>query len=186
MMTQKRSGRWAIGKTMLALPAVVALGLLFSAGTLSPVLPQEKSKQETKTTGVPVKAGDTVHKYAVPDKQPEYPGGEEARMKFLIENIKYPELAVKNNVRGKVFVSFNVELDGSVTQIKVLRGIGSGCDEEAVRVIKMMPEWIPGELKGKPIVTNFVIPIKFDLETKKNEKKQQIKFQAVPADIPKK
>ena len=107
-------------------------------------------------------------------------------MKFLIENIKYPELAVKNNVRGKVFVSFNVELDGSVTQIKVLRGIGSGCDEEAVRVIKMMPEWIPGELKGKPIVTNFVIPIKFDLETKKNEKKQQIKFQAVPADIPKK
>ncbi|MEI6681044.1 MAG: M56 family metallopeptidase [Bacteroidota bacterium] len=186
MMTQKRSGRWAIGKISLVLPAVILLGLLFSAGTLSPALSQEKSKQEPKSMGIPVKAGDTIHKYAVPDKQPEYPGGEEVRRKFLVENIKYPELAMKNNVRGKVFVSFNVELDGSVTQVKVLRGIGSGCDEEAVRVIKMMPKWIPGELKGKPIVTNFVIPIKFELESKKNEKQQQIKFQAVPADSPKK
>ncbi len=186
MLTQKRSGRWAIGKTMLSLPVVVALGLLFSAGTLSPVLSQENGKQEPESMGVPVKTGDTTHKYAVPDKQPEYPGGEEVRRKFLIENIKYPELAVENKVKGNVFVAFDVETDGTVTHVKVLRGIGSGCDEEAVRVIKLMPKWIPGELKGRPIVTNFVIPIKFALEVNKNEKLQNIKFQAVPADIPKK
>ncbi|MEI7661888.1 MAG: M56 family metallopeptidase [Bacteroidota bacterium] len=187
MMTQKRSGSWAIGKIVLALPVIMTLLLLFSAGTFSIALPQDKSKQEPKSMGVPVKVIDTKHKFQVPDKQPGYPGGEEARMKFLVENIKYPELALKNNVAGKVFVGFNVETDGSITNVKVLRGIGSGCDEEAVRVIKMMPKWIPGELKGNPIETNFVIPIKFALKADKiKTTKQEIKFTPVPADIKRK
>ncbi len=75
---------------------------------------------------------------------PAYPGGDDARIAFLVQNIKYPEQAKKNGIQGKVFVTFVIETDGSITNVKVLRGIGGGCDEEAARVIKLMPKWNPG------------------------------------------
>ena len=185
MMTQKRSGRWAISKITLALPAVVALGLLFSASTLHQGKTVEKIGPEAKSIGIAVSAPDTS-KYQVPDKQPVFPGGDEARSKFFAENIKYPAEAMKNKVTGKVFVSFNVAKNGAVTDVKLVKGIGSGCDEEAVRVVKLMPKWKPGEYKGKPVETNFVMPIKFALDCdKKDGQKTEIKFVA-PVDPAKK
>lgn len=104
---------------------------------------------------------DTV--FQIVDEMPQYPGGEEALMKYAAENIKYPQEAKDKNIAGRVFVSFVVEKDGSVNEVKVMRGIGGGCDEEAVRVIKSMPKWQPGKMKGEPVRVSYMMPINFKL-----------------------
>jgi protein TonB len=130
-------------------------------------LTQDKQKQKTTTKYVPVKKDKEVYK--VVEKLPSYAGGDEARNKFLVENIKYPEAAMKNGIQGKVYVSFIIRADGSVTDVKIMRGIGGGCDEEALRVVKMMPKWIPGEQKGEAVDVAFNLPIKFALDSHKKE-----------------
>jgi periplasmic protein TonB len=102
--------------------------------------------------------------FTVVEEQPGYPGGDEARIRFLQENIKYPEEAKELGVQGKVFVTFVVEVDGSITDVRVLRGIGAGCDEEAIRVVKSMPRWVPGKQRGQPVRVQFNLPIKFTLQ----------------------
>jgi len=102
--------------------------------------------------------------FTVVEEQPAYPGGEEARIKFLQDNIKYPEEAKELGIQGKVFVTFVVEVDGSITAVNVLRGIGGGCDEEAIRVVKAMPKWVPGKQRGVPVRVQFNLPIKFTLQ----------------------
>jgi periplasmic protein TonB len=102
--------------------------------------------------------------FTVVEEQPGYPGGDEARIKFLQENIKYPEEAKELGVQGKVFVTFVVEVDGSITDVRVLRGIGAGCDEEAIRVVRSMPRWVPGKQRGQPVRVQFNLPIKFTLQ----------------------
>lgn len=92
---------------------------------------------------------------------PEYPGGEDALMEFLARNIKYPMYAKENNIQGNVYVTFVVEPDGKISTIKILRGIGGGCDEEAMRVIGLMPPWKPGSQLGKPVRVQFNFPIRF-------------------------
>jgi TonB family protein len=94
---------------------------------------------------------------------PEYPGGDKARIKFLSKNLKYPELAREKDIEGSVYVEFIVERDGSLSNIKVKRGIGGGCNEESIRVIKLMPKWIPGKQDGEEVRVSFLIPIKFIL-----------------------
>ena len=113
-----------------------------------------------------------MHKELLPDDSvynnievmPEFPGGMEAMMKYLSENIKYPEQAKEKNTQGRVLVSFVVEKDGSISNVKVARGIGNGCDEEAVRVISAMPKWKPGKHNGKKVRVSFAIPISFKLQ----------------------
>ncbi len=183
MMTKPKSKTWAKSKVLIALPVLLVLLFLLTARsysnsepltiTGSPVLApvhltsapdpviQDKQKQETQVKYVAPKPQNEV--YTVVEKQPSYPGGQEGYTKFLLENIKYPEAALKKGVKGTVYVTFVVEKDGAVTHVKVLRGIGSGCDEEAVRVVKMMPNWTPGENKGKPVAVQFNLPIKFAL-----------------------
>jgi len=102
--------------------------------------------------------------FTVVEEQPNYPGGDEARIKFLQANMKYPEEAKELGVQGKVFVTFVVEVDGSITDVKVLRGIGSGCDDEAIRVVKSMPKWVPGKQRGVPVRVQFNLPINFKLQ----------------------
>jgi len=102
--------------------------------------------------------------FTVVEEQPGYPGGEEARIRYLQESIKYPEEAKELGIQGKVFVTFVVEVDGSITDVRVLRGIGGGCDEEAIRVVKSMPKWVPGKQRGVPVRVQFNLPIKFTLQ----------------------
>ncbi len=102
--------------------------------------------------------------FTVVESMPSFPGGDAARMKFLQDNIKYPQMARESGIQGTVYVTFVVEPDGSVTDVRVLRGIGGGCDEEAVRVIKEMPKWNPGMQRGKPVRVQFNMPIKFTLQ----------------------
>jgi len=102
--------------------------------------------------------------FTVVESMPGYPGGDAARMQFLQENIKYPQMARESGIQGTVYVTFVVETDGRVTDVRVLRGIGGGCDEEAIRVIQSMPKWVPGKQRGKPVRVQFNMPIKFTLQ----------------------
>ena len=102
--------------------------------------------------------------YQIVEEMPQYPGGEQAMMDFVSKNVVYPQEAQEKGISGRVFVSFIVEKDGSVNEVKVMRGIGGGCDEESVRVIKAMPKWKPGKMKGKPVRVSYMMPITFKLQ----------------------
>lgn len=97
------------------------------------------------------------------DTAPEFTGGQAALGKFVAQNLKYPIAARENNVQGRVYISFVVEKNGSLSDLKVIKGIGSGCDDEALRVIKNSPAWKPGLVDGKPVRTAYVLPISFKL-----------------------
>jgi len=101
--------------------------------------------------------------FTVVESMPTFQGGDGARIKYLNSNIKYPTIARESGIQGRVFVTFVVETDGRVTDVKILRGIGGGCDEEAVRVIKNMPKWVPGKQRGKSVRVQFNMPILFKL-----------------------
>jgi periplasmic protein TonB len=101
--------------------------------------------------------------FTVVEDQPSFPGGEEARIRYLQENLRYPQMAREAGIQGTVFVTFVVERDGSVTDVRVIRGIGGGCDEEAVRVVRNMPRWTPGRQRGQPVRVQFNMPIRFVL-----------------------
>lgn len=106
---------------------------------------------------------DSGEVFVFVEDQPEFPGGDEARIKYLQENIIYPELAKESNIQGTVYVTFIVEKDGQITNVKVLRGIGGGCDIESVRVIKNMPLWKPGAQRGKAVRCMFNMPLRYVL-----------------------
>lgn len=99
-----------------------------------------------------------------PDLEASYPGGQEAMMKFVAENVVYPQEALDKGIQGKVYTSFIVEADGSLTNIEIMRGVSPEIDREAKRVIATMPKWIPGESGGKKIRTKVRIPITFQLD----------------------
>ena len=127
-----------------------------------------EANSDTKVADyVPPEEEDSVpeqHIFMVVEQMPSFPGGMGALMKYLATHIKYPELAKESGIQGRVFINFVVEPDGSISHVKVLRGIGGGCDEEAVRVVKSMPKWIPGKQRGKPVRVSFNLPVKFTLE----------------------
>jgi len=111
---------------------------------------------------------DTIKKdnepiFTTVEEPAKYPGGDEALKKFIDENIEYPTQAIQDKISGTVFVQIIIEKDGSISDVKVLRGIGGGCDEEAVRVISKMPNWIPAKQKGIPVRSFYIIPIIFVL-----------------------
>jgi len=97
------------------------------------------------------------------EQQPEFRGGMEAFRKFLEKNLKYPSRASGAGVQGRVFVQFSVMADGTIANVEVVKGIGFGCDEEAARVVKLMPPWAPGKQGGKPVRVRFTLPIQFSL-----------------------
>ena len=102
--------------------------------------------------------------FMVVEDMPQFPGGMGALMKYLATHIQYPDLAKESGIQGRVFINFVVEPDGSIDHVKVLRGIGGGCDQEAIRVVKSMPKWVPGKQRGKPVRVSFNLPVKFTLE----------------------
>ena len=101
----------------------------------------------------------------VVEQNPEFSGGYEAMQKFLRDKIQYPTLAQESGIQGTVFVQFVVSKTGKISNVKILRGIGGGCDEEAMRVVREMPNWIPGRQNGQAVPVMFQIPVKFQLNT---------------------
>lgn len=118
---------------------------------------------DTKTQPAEVKAEEPIWTGPI-EVQPEFVGGLEGLRNFLIKNLKYPPMAQRSNIQGKVFMSFTVEPDGSLSNITVERGIGFGCDEEASRVLKLMPKWKPGKQSGRAVRVKFNMPIVFALQ----------------------
>jgi protein TonB len=102
--------------------------------------------------------------FKVVEEMPEFPGGAAKMMEFIQKNIKYPMIARESDIQGRVFVNFVVEPDGSITNVTVMRGIGGGCDEEALRVVQSMPNWKPGKQRGSAVRCSFTVPIIFKLQ----------------------
>ena len=107
--------------------------------------------------------------YQIVEQMPEFPNGQEALMLYIAKQVKYPPEAKKAGAQGRVFIGFIVEPDGSLSDFKVLRGIGHGCDEEALRVVKSMPKWKPGMQRGKAVRVQYLVPVNFKLETEKTK-----------------
>jgi protein TonB len=106
-------------------------------------------------------ATETVYNWA--EEMPKFPGGETELRKFFSQNLIYPEIAKRAGVEGKVILSFIVDKNGNIVDVKVAKSIGAGCDEEAMRVINIMPRWIPGKQNGNPVLTRINIPVVFKL-----------------------
>ncbi len=181
MMTKSPTARWMAGKALAALPvvALIALFLTARAENISIIRQEPAQKLLADSTKKNQQAARQIKENTSPEKEvftkvevlPQFNGGQKALQEFMIANIKYPEEAKKKGIKGTVFVTFVVQADGKVTDAKVLRGIGAGCDEEALRVVKMMPPWKPGLQKGKPVNVIFNLPVKFDLQKKEQTAK---------------
>lgn len=104
--------------------------------------------------------------YTFVQEVPAFPGGETARKLFIQQNLVYPRLAIQNKIQGIVYVSFVVEKDGRISSSKVVQGIGAGCDEEAIRVVNMMPKWKPGKRQGHEVRVQIIMPLNFILQAK--------------------
>ncbi len=126
--------------------------------------PNNKSDYDPDEELTPVLEDDTKKVYDVVEKMPAYPGGIQALMKFLQENVNYPDKAQEKNVQGRVIVSFIVEKDGSITDVEVIRSVDPSLDAEALRVVKSMPRWIPGKQNGVPVRVKYNVPISFKLQ----------------------
>lgn len=101
--------------------------------------------------------------FTIVEEMPTFPGGDQALLEFMGKNTKYPPLARENGLQGIVVVTFVVDEKGNINNVTVLRGIGGGCDEEAIRVVKSMPPWKPGKQRGLPVRVQYNLPFRFTL-----------------------
>ena len=128
------------------------------------VVSEETKVEEIKIVEQEVEKEDVDQIFSIVEEQATYKGGLASFYEFVGKKIKYPAQAKRMNIEGKVFVEFVIERDGRLTDVKAIKGIGGGCDEEAVRVVMSSPGWNPGKQRGKPVRTRFVIPINFRLQ----------------------
>ena len=133
--------------------------------------------KDTETSDVKSENISEVYDFVSIEKQPEFPGGITKFYKYVGSNIKYPQMAQDNNVQGKVFLSFIVEKDGALSDIQITRGLGSGTDEEAVRVLKESPKWNPGIKNGFAVRVKYNININFQL----NDPVKETKTSSIPS-----
>jgi len=108
--------------------------------------------------------GNKIEKYFPYQTLPAFPGGDKMLFRFLGENVKYPVIPMLNNIQGRVLVKFFVDVDGKITDLKILKKVNLYLDIEALRVIMAMPDWIPGTLEGKKVRYSYILPINFSLE----------------------
>ena len=193
MMTITKSSRWTKLRALAAVP-VIALALLAfanptiesapemvvvayhpaSVNAVQPSQPEavpvavpataEKSVEEQAPEAQPEPQDSRTEVYESVDQMPEFPGGEMEMMKYLSQNIKYPENAAKNDIQGRVVLRFVVEKTGEIGEIKVLRSVDEELDAEAVRVVRSMPNFTPGRKNGKAVAVWYALPISFKLQ----------------------
>lgn len=182
MMTKIKTKKMARLKFLLVVPvaAILIVCFAFSANKkvfssnnteaitiadtdLSPVLDQDLKTTENQK-----------EVFMVVEKMPEFNGGSKALMEYLEANINYPEAARKGGIQGGVYVTYVVETDGSISDIRIRRGIGGGCDEEAMRVVSAMPNWVAGTQRGKAVRVQFNLPIRFVLADEADDEQNEI------------
>lgn len=170
MMNKKKSN--ATGHIKYALFVLPAFALLV-AGNISCSQDASQTEDAKEEVVAPVSPeakeapADSTAKeevFMVAEQMPEFPGGMKELLKFLQDNLKYPENAMKNNVQGRVIVQFVVEKDGTLTEFKVARSVDPDLDAEALRVLQTMPKWKPGMQRGKIVRVKFTVPVSFKLQ----------------------
>jgi periplasmic protein TonB len=135
---------------------LILIGLLLSANVAF------AQKTDTNKVVITTATADDVV-YTSVETLPEFPGGIQQFVGFLSSNIHYPVAARKKGIQGRVIITFIIEKDGSLSNIKVARGIGGGCDEEALRVMNLSPKWKPGMQNGQAVRVAYSVPISFTL-----------------------
>lgn len=127
-----------------------------------------EADDETLINAVPVieedTGGDESEVFIIVEDMPEFPGGELALRKYIADHIKYPVIAAENGIQGKVYVTFVVDKDGSVSNARIARGVDPSIDQEALRVVNSLPKWKPGKQRGKPVRVSYTVPINFQLQ----------------------
>ena len=158
MMTKNKSSQWNTLRALVVVP-VIALALLAFAN------PKTETADELVVVAY---EQDNVSQdvYETVEQMPEFPGGMEAMMRFLQQNIQYPANAAKNKVEGRVILQFVIEKDGQIGEVKIARSVDPELDAEALRVVKSMPTFIPGRHNGKAVAVWYTIPISFKLQSK--------------------
>ncbi len=161
MMNKKfnGSGRRALISMLLVFPLFVAALFIHSCNFEEDKAAVDAELEET------AKAADYSDDvvFTIVEKPPAFPGGEEARINFLIENLRYPETAKNDGIQGVVFVTFIVRYDGTITDANIIRGLHPDLDAEVLRVVSKMPSWEPGRQRDKDVSTQFVMPVRFTL-----------------------
>ena len=175
MMTMNKSSRWNTLRALAVVP-VIALALLAFANTKSvaAVVVNHQSKVTPTSQVVKANAEAQVTDESAPqskkvyrsvDQMPQFPGGEAGLMRYLQSNINYPANAAMNNIGGRVILQFVVEKDGHIGEVKVVRSIDPEIDAEAVRVVKSLPDFIPGRQDGEPVAVWYTIPVSFKVQS---------------------
>jgi protein TonB len=118
----------------------------------------EEVQEEVKEEEAPAEV------FVVVEEMPTFPGGEKSLMEFIYANIQYPDIAKENNIQGRVILKFCVTYKGGVDQVQVLKGVDPSLDNEAIRVIKLLPAWKPGKQGGKPVNVWYNVPVTFQLK----------------------
>ena len=138
----------------------IILSSLLSALLIGNCLDTQAANEARTINDLPSMAKVSQNKREV---APEFPGGINALVKFISDNLKYPTVCKEQKIQGKVLVKFTVKSDGSISNIRVTKSVDPYLDKEAVRVVKSMPRWIPGTQDGKPVNVEYTLPITFKL-----------------------
>ena len=197
MMLHKKSKSWARLKYVIVLPLAAVFVIAFARTEISQTFDEISSAKvsnltlkdkyaEVENISAEEFSGSNNQLFAPPDRtassdttvfaivdeMPEYPGGQQALMEFISNNVKYPENAQKNGISGKIFVQFVIETDGSIGDVKIGRGVDPELDAEGIRVVESMPKWKPGKERGKFVRVSYTVPINFSLKNSSSPETQ--------------
>ena len=164
-----KTGGWRmfVHPKMLLGSLIMGLGLMSSEQAVAQNPSNKKTSNDNKTlnnkdAAQSKKVDENVWCY-VSEQMPTYPDGDAALMAFINKNLKYPEEAIKKRIEGKVILGFVIDSTGVVKNVSVLRSIEPACDKEAIRVVKLLPRWIPGKQDGKKVNVRYTLPVIFKL-----------------------
>ena len=173
MMTNNTLKNKAFVKTLLSALMIVSVGVFFACDN------EEMITGESTEEILELKSGITNNKFVLGDsstvffiveEMPKFPGGDEELREYIARKVKYPEYAQENGIQGTVYAQFVIDEEGNVANAKVVRGIHSTLDEEAIRVVESMPQWTPGKQRGKLVKVSFTLPVNFSLQKRSNGK----------------
>lgn len=144
---------------------------LITAGVFCAFISVGQNNMEIKEVSAPITSENTQtvqqeEIYNIVDEMPEFPGGTMEMMKFIQKNIKYPNSAKDKGTGGKVYIKFTVNADGAISDVNIIKGAPTcpECDEEGIRVVKLMPKWTPGKVTGKAVPVYYNLPINFEMK----------------------
>lgn len=176
MLNKKRTGRVGKVKYLTLLPLAAGLLLLNNIDAMARIMNRQATEPVPTQKTVVVPAPETLSievstllppdddkVYQVVDVMPEFPGGQTELLKYLARSVKYPEESVKNKEKGRVQLTFIINKDGSISDVKVVKEVTPALDAEAIRVVQAMPTWTPGKVKGKIVRVAYTVPITFKL-----------------------